>query len=207
MQFDLTKFLVCRAVAENADPDTAGADRLALLTSVMNMNLVQSALIASVLAQSQAQSIPPAGDGGAAPLHRGRRTAPMAAYSARVASSRRRVRVPRLDDLASASEIHEHLQRHKLEPRVHRETVPGILAPRVLRHWPGADVEVDEGTEVDVLFIVPEGSEHDDRNSHIPRRDADEMIASKRPSRPSRGRRGGRAPKRGEPHSAEPEGQ
>jgi hypothetical protein len=57
MQFDLTKFLVCRAIAENADPDTAGADRLALLASMMNMNLVQSAVVASVLAQSQA---PPA---------------------------------------------------------------------------------------------------------------------------------------------------
>ena len=25
MDFDITKFLICRAVAENADPDTSGA--------------------------------------------------------------------------------------------------------------------------------------------------------------------------------------
>jgi hypothetical protein len=173
MQFDLTKFLVCRAIAQNADPDTAGADRLALLASMMNMNLVQSAVVASVLAQSQAPPpISTTGGGAAVALHRGRRAPPMAS-GADVASSPRRVRVPRLDDLASASEIHEHLQRHRLEPRVHSETVPGILAPRVLRHWPGVDTEVDEGTEIDVLFIVPEEGEHDDGDSHIPRRDAD----------------------------------
>jgi hypothetical protein len=203
MQFDLTKFLLCRAVAENADPDTAGADQLALLTSMMNLGLVQSAVIASVLAQSQAP--PPTGNGVAAPLHRGRRAAPMAANSA----SRRKVRVPRLDELSSASEIHEHLQRHKLEPRVHRETVPGIRAPRVLRHWPGPDVEVDEGTEIDVLFLVPEDGEHDVRGTHIPRRNAEDMIVGDNPSRRSRGRvgRGSGAPKKGEPHGPEPEGQ
>lgn len=122
---------------------------------------------------------------------------------------RRKVRVPKLDELASAREIHEHLQRHKLEPRVHRETVPGILAPRVLRHWPGPDVEVDEGTEIDVLFLVPDEGEHDVRDTHIPRKNEEDMIVGSNPSRRSRerARRGSRSPKRGEPHGAEPEGQ
>jgi hypothetical protein len=205
MQFDLTKFLLCRAVAENADPNTTGADQLALLTSMMNLGLVQSALMASVLAQSQAP--PPTGTGVVSPLHRGHRAAPMAASSARVASSRRKVRVPRLDDLASAREIHEHLQRHRLEPRFHRETVSGIMAPRVLRHWPEADVEVDEGTEIDVLFIVPDDGEHHDIGDRVPRKRADE--AGKPPSRPprERPRRGRRTPGRGETRGAEPEGQ
>lgn len=161
MQFDLTTFLVCRAIAENEDPDTPGADRLALAASMMNMGLAQSAVLASVLAAGQA---PPAQS--AAPVT-SRRAAPARSrrQSARSLAARKpaaRVRVPNVRDMPDPKQIEDHLHERKLRPVVHRERVPEIKSPRVVRQWPEADEDVDEGTEINVLLLVPEEGSKDE---------------------------------------------
>jgi len=153
MQFDLMKFLLCRAIADNADPDTPGADRVALVTSLLNMGLVQSAVLTSVIAAGQAP--PPRALGAANVRSRsrwGRSAAPI--------TSAAKVKVPSVRHMSDAKQIHDHLHEHKLRPMIHRETIPEIKTPRVLRQWPAADEDVDEGAEINVLLLVPEESGH-----------------------------------------------
>jgi hypothetical protein len=168
MPFPLMDFVVCRTVAQIVDPSQASADQAALLATMMpNTNLAYRLLFTSAFAQSLAPAPPPPNGLGIAARPGGRR-AQAATNRSHAAAVRGKVRVPRLDHLRRASHIHEHLQEHRLAPRFHYETAPEVKESRVLRHWPEAGAEVDEGTEIDVFFLVPEGI------------DGDEARASKR---------------------------
>lgn len=156
MQFDLTKFLVCRAIAENVDPDTPGANRLALAASLLNMGLAQSAVLASVLAAGQA----PRAQGVARGRWRGRRAgAPTA-----------KVKVPNVHHMSDPRQIHDHLREHKLQSRIDIEAMAEIKSPRVLRQWPEADADVDEGAEINVLLLTPENGRHGDAERRATRK-------------------------------------
>ena len=160
MQFDLTTFLVCRAIAENADPDTQGANRLALAASLMNAGLAQSAVLASVLAARQA---PPAQSAALAPSRR-RNARPLAAGKPAA-----RVKVPSVRHMSDPRQIEDHLRERKLRPLVHRAPVTEIKTPRVARQWPEADEDVDEGAEINVLLLVPEEGK-DEAEPRVPAR-------------------------------------
>jgi hypothetical protein len=150
VRFDLTKFLLCRAIAENADADTPDADRVALVTSLMNVGLVQSAILTRVVAERQA---PPTGSTleTISPRGRGRRGRFTAA-----GTSAARVKVPDLAKMSNADQIRRHLEEHRLQPRIHHATIPEIKASRMARQWPAADADVDEGAEIYVFLVEPD---------------------------------------------------
>jgi hypothetical protein len=167
MPFDITKFVVCRAVAENANPDTNSADRVAILTSMMNMGLVQSAILASALAGNEVPV--PAAGGGGVPSARlfSRRRRPLALANSPVP----RVKVPHIRHLKSESEIHEHLGHHHLRARIHAERAPELKEPRIIFQSPEPDEEIDPDGEVTVVLLTPvepEGVGHGEQT--IPRR-------------------------------------
>jgi len=157
MQFDVTTFLLCRAIAENADPDTPGADRLALVASMLDLGgPLQSALLTSALARGQAPATN--GETPVAALRTGHRRR-------RALASPAAIKVPSVRHLNDAEQIHAHLQGHKLRPVIHREMIPEIKVPRVLRQWPEADSDAFEGADVNVLLLVPEGAPHAESES------------------------------------------
>lgn len=150
MPFDLTKFLLCSALAENVDPDTAGANQLALAASMMNMGLMQTAVFAVALAQSQAQAGTTGTSSSGTPssrrsLHGRRARAPMA-----------KVRVPGLRQLSERKEIEDLLAEHKLEARFQEQRIPELTGQGFALHWPAEGADVDEGTEVQVMLLLPE---------------------------------------------------
>jgi hypothetical protein len=61
MAFSIQQFLIARAVGENVNPDQQSVNRIALVTSMMNVGLAQSAILAMALAQNQAPPPAPAG--------------------------------------------------------------------------------------------------------------------------------------------------
>lgn len=169
MQLDLTKFLLCRAIAENADADTSSADRVGLLTSMLGKDLGTSAVLAYVIAENQAPSVAADGEGSGTTVarvrprgRRGRRGRP-AATSAKVV-------VPSVRHMSDPQLIQAHLHEHKLQARIDREAVPDLKTARVLRQWPEKDTAVDEGTEISVLMIVPEDGRHAESESRSPTR-------------------------------------
>jgi hypothetical protein len=148
VQLDLVKYLVCRAVARSADPDTAAADRIALFGGLMDFGLVQSAVLTAAIAGNQA---PPPEDGAGAAARnvfrlgrRGpRRPAPA------------RTRVPGIRHLADREAIERHLAERKLRARIHTEEAVEIKAPRVAHQWPAEEAEVVENSVIDVVLLVP----------------------------------------------------
>jgi hypothetical protein len=163
MELDLTKFLVCYAIAGNADPDAPQATTLALATSLLDMSLVQSAVVTQMVAQSLAPGQKPVAQMGsvlpAAPFGSRPRFSRLRGRRARAMAARARVKVPSVRHMANPADIHTHLHEHKLRPVIHREQLAEIKEPRVLRQWPEAGADVMEGTEVNVLLIVPEEHE------------------------------------------------
>lgn len=141
MQIDVPSFIFNLMIARNGDPDAAGADRIALVASALNLGQVPSALLTKVLVDNQTP--PPATGTGETP-------------SARHRAPGMPVKVPPVHHLTAADQIEEHLQRHKLRARIDRESLPEIKAPRVLRQSPPPDTVVMEGAEVHVLMLVPE---------------------------------------------------
>jgi hypothetical protein len=149
--FDIPTFLTYRAVAEGTSSNDQSASRVALLVSLLNMDLIPGMLIARALAGSPA---PVKANGGlilGRGRHRGRRGQALLA-------PRARVKVPAVHHLSDPERISAHLHEHKLRPLIHREPMPEIKVPRVLRQWPEVDTEVDEGAEINVLLLVPEDS-------------------------------------------------
>jgi hypothetical protein len=146
----IPKFVTLRAIASSADPDTGSADRAALAACFLNMNLLQSAIVARALAQRQAQgSGSPVSERGIGKRrHRHRE------------NTAARVRVPNVRELTDLGAIEKHLQDHKLRAEIHREVVPEIHAPRVLRQWPAPDSEVLEQSQIRVVLLVPEDGKH-----------------------------------------------
>jgi hypothetical protein len=143
--FDITKFLFCRAIAERANPDTGSADRVAMLTSMMNWGLVQSAVVASALASNEAP-IPMTAVGGNTRLSRRGAT-----RSTAVA----RVKVPSVKHLSAEKEIHEYLGQHRLRARIHAEPSHEVKEARVIFQSPEPDEETAPEGEVIVVLLTP----------------------------------------------------
>ena len=161
MEFELTKFLVCRAIAENADPDTPGADRMALVASMLNVGLVQSAVLASVLAEVRRRpSAAPASvtsSGGRARLLGGGQASRQGEGAQRAPHVRSKAdRGPSAGTPSAAA----------VRPRAG----PEIKTPRVVRQWPEADKDVDEGAEINVLLLVPEEGKDGAAEPRVPAR-------------------------------------
>jgi hypothetical protein len=149
-QFNAMNFLLFRAIADR-NLDTPQADRLALAVSLMNMGLMQSVVLTSLLAQSSDGQ----GSSTTGVSVRGRRARSLAAPTPAA-----KVKVPSVRHMSDPKKIDEHLHEHRLRTRIHREAIAEIKSPRVLRQWPEADEDVDEGAEVNVLLLIPEEARH-----------------------------------------------
>jgi hypothetical protein len=167
---DLTRFLTYLLLAQNADSDAEGAGRAALLTSMLDVDLPTGAVLVSAIAGGLASppspTTTPAGGKGLAGLRgrgRGRR-----GHAKRAA--RAKVKVPSVRHLSDPEQIHAHLHQHKLRSLVHREAMADIKTPRVVRQWPDADADVDEGAEINVLLLVPEDGRRDEAETRPPTR-------------------------------------
>ncbi len=135
MAFNIQEFLVSRAVGETVNSDNETVTRIALLTSMMNLPILQSAVLSRVLAQSQAPP-PPVVDNRARALSR-------------------RVKIPDLKHHTAAKQVHEHLGEHKLRARIHAEPAADLKTPRVIFQWPQPDMEADPDSEVHVVMLTP----------------------------------------------------
>jgi hypothetical protein len=164
---DMTAFLTYFAIARNKDPDTGSAGKAALLTSMLNLDLLPGVLVASALANNLAPptATTPVPSGGifGRRHRRGRHGLPAPV-------GRARIRVPNVGDMSDADEIHAHLSRHRLRPLIHREAMAEIKTPRVLRQWPEADADVLEGEQINVLLVVPVGIPHAEPEHRAPNR-------------------------------------
>jgi hypothetical protein len=164
---DMTRFMMYLLLAQNVDADAEGASRAALLTSMLDVDLPTGAVLVSAIAGSLAPSPSPAGPAGGKGLGglrgRGRRGHAKRAVRAKV-------KVPSVRHLSDPEQIHAHLHGHKLRPLIHREVMADIKTPRVVRQWPDADADVDEGADVNVLLLVPEDGRRDEVEIRPPTR-------------------------------------
>ena len=65
------------------------------------------------------------------------------------------MKVPDVRHLSVEEEIHEHLGRHQLRARIHKEYLPELKERRVVFQSPGPDEEADFGSEVIIVLLTP----------------------------------------------------